>query len=96
MPSDYLLPGRYAPSDVDDQSRDQTLKIEASVESVGEGGQIVGGGFAIVQRLMGACQRNLQVAQHHGDPQELRQVAGLTVADDHGLVSPALKTIKSK
>ena len=89
MLPDRLLLGRRAPSDVDDQSRHQVVQIESSIEAVGEGGQVIGRVLAVLQRVVCASQRGLEVAQHSADPQELRQVSRLADADDHWLVGAA-------
>ena len=89
MLPDHLFFGRRAPSDVDDQSRHQAVQIESPVEAIGKGGQVVGGVLAVLQRVIGASQRGLEVAQHGIDPQELRQISGLAVTDHDRLVGAA-------
>lgn len=89
MLPDHLLPDGRAPSEVDDQPRHQVAQIEATVESVGESGQVVGGVLAVLKRVVSTGQRGLEVAQHGVDPQELRQISGLALTDDHRLVGAA-------
>lgn len=88
LPDHLLLDGR-TPSDVNDQARHQPAQIEAAIESVGEGGKVVGGVLAVLQRVVGPSQRRLEVAQHGVDPQELRQISRLAVTDHYGLVGAA-------
>ena len=58
-------------------SRDEAAQIEAPVEAIGEGGQVVFSVLAVVQRMEGPGQGRLQIAQHRVDPLELGQVARL-------------------
>jgi len=58
------------------------MQIEAAVEPVGEGGEVVGGVFAVIERVVGTCQRPLEIAQNGVDPSELGQLAWFAVTDD--------------
>lgn len=69
---DHQRFGQRTPSDVDDQSRHQAVQIESPIEVASEGGQIVDGVLAVLQRVVGSGQRGLEDAQHDVDPQELR------------------------
>ena len=89
MLPDHLFPDGRAASDVDDHARNQVAQIEAAIESVGEGGQVVGSVLAVLQRVVSAGQRGLEVAQHCVDPEELRHISRLAVTDDHRLVGAA-------
>ena len=89
MLPDHRFLERRAPSDVDDQPRDEVTQIKAPVEPVGEGGKVVCGVLAVLQRVIGPGQRGLQIAQDCVHPQELRQVARLAIADNHRLVFAA-------
>ena len=48
MLPDCLLLDGCAPSDVDDQARDQVAQIEATIESVSEASQVVGSLLAVL------------------------------------------------
>lgn len=89
MRPDRRLSVWHGPHHVDNEARHQAAQIEASVEAVGEGGEVVGGVLAVVQRVVRARQRGLEIAQHGVDPLELGQVAGREVAHDHGHVDAA-------
>lgn len=86
MLPDHPFLERHAPRDVDDQPGDGVAHIKASVASVGEGGEVVPSILAVLQRVVGAGQRGLQIAEYRVHPQELRQVARLALAVDNRLV----------
>lgn len=52
MRSDDRFLGRLAARDVDDEACDEAAQIEAAVEPVGEGGEVVRGVLAVLQRVV--------------------------------------------
>jgi hypothetical protein len=70
---------RYRPGSrhINDESGDQVAQVESMVEPVGKGCEVGLGVLAKLQRLVGAGQRGLEVAQHSVDPLELGQVTRL-------------------
>ena len=89
MLTDHLLPDGCAASGACDQARHQVAQVKAAIESVGESGKLVGGVLAVLERVVSAGQRGLEVAQHGVHPQELRQISRLALTDDHRLVGAA-------
>ncbi len=87
MLPDHPFRDRRAPSDVDDQARHQAAQVESAIESVGKGGEVVNGVLSVFERVVGASQRGLEVAQHGVHPKELRQISRLAVTDDDRLMS---------
>lgn len=73
---------RRCPRDVDDDSRHEPAQVEATVETVGESGQIALAVLAELQRVVSAGQHGLEVAEHRVDPLELGQVARLEATND--------------
>ena len=80
--SDDLLGARLAACNSDDEADDERVQVESAVEPVGEGSEVVGGGFAVVECVVGTCQRRLEIAQDGIDPGEFGQVAWLAITDD--------------
>jgi hypothetical protein len=74
---DLLFPDGRAPSDVDDQARHQVAQIEAPIEMVGQSGKVAGGVLALLQRVVGAGKRGLEVAKHGVHTQDVRQIPKL-------------------
>ena len=87
MFSDDLFLDRFRPHDIDDEPCDEAAQVEATIESVGEGSQVVLPVLAVPQRVERDGQRGLQIAQHGVDPLELRQLPELALADDFDAVS---------
>ena len=79
MSPDALLLVWFRPHDIDNESCDEAAKVEATIETVGEGGQVVLTVLAALQRVERAGQRGLQIAQYGVDPLELEQVARLEI-----------------
>ena len=78
-----------ASRDVDDRAGDESSQVEAAVESVGEGAEVVGAVFAEFERVEDSGKCGLQVAEHGVDPFDVREVARLAGADDAGHVQAA-------
>ena len=62
LPND-LLGARLAASNSDDEADDERVQVKSAVEPVGEGSEVVGGVFAVVEGVVGTCQRRLEIAQ---------------------------------
>ena len=75
-PDDRFL-GRRTTCHIDDEPCGETAQIEAPVEAISEGVEVVARVLAVLQRMECARQRRLQVAQHRVDPLELGQIARL-------------------
>ena len=67
----------------------QRSQVESAVEAVGESGEIATGILSEAERMLGARQAGLQVAQHGVDPLELGQVVGLSPRHDGGPIDTA-------
>ena len=67
MCPDHRFRDRPTPRDVDDQACNERAQVEASVEAVGEGGQVVFGVLAVLQRMECTGQGRLQVAEYRVD-----------------------------
>ena len=81
--------GWFASHHIDDEVSNQSAEVEAAIGAIGEGGQVALGILAVIQRVDRAGQGCLQIAQHHVDPIELRQVARLGCTHHNGLVHAA-------
>ena len=80
-PNDGFL-GRRASSDVDNETRYETPQMEALVEPVSEGCEVVVSVLPVLHRVERAGQRSLEISKHRIDPRELGQVAWLKAAHD--------------
>ena len=87
MRPDDLFRDRSATRDIDDETYDERVEIEAPIEPVGEGSHVVGGVLAVLQRMKRSGQSCLQVAKNRIDPLELGQITGLEVAHNDWHVS---------
>ncbi len=81
---DDLLGARFAARYSDDETDDERVQVESAVEPIGEGSEVVGGVFAVVDGVVGACQRRPEIAQEGVDSGEFEQVAWLSITDDGG------------
>ncbi len=68
---------RTGSSHINDDIGDQFAQLESMVEPVRKGCEVGLGVLAELQRLAGACQRGLDVAQQNVDPLELGKVTWL-------------------
>jgi hypothetical protein len=75
--SDPFFGYRPGSRHINDEGGDQVAQVESMVEPVGEGCEVGLGVFAEFQRLVGAGQHGLEVAQHRVDPLELGQITRL-------------------
>ena len=66
-----------------DELRDQLLQIEAPVEAVAEGAEVLAGVLAELEGLMRPVDHRFEVTEHRVDPLELRQLTRLAITDDH-------------
>ena len=89
MYSDDLFLDGLTPRVVDDEARDKSSQVEATIEAIAEGSEVVLGILAVLQGVEGAGQAGLEVAEHGVDPLELRQVTRLERADHHRHVHTA-------
>ena len=80
MSSALLFLDRLGAHYVHDEACNEAAQIEAPIESIGEGSQVVLAVRAVLERVECACQRRIQIAQHSVDPLEPRQGAQLEVA----------------
>ena len=74
----------------------QGAQIELAVESITERGQVSGSIFSEVECMVAAAQAGLEVAEQGVDPLELRQVLGLSPADDGRLMHAACRAQRSE
>lgn len=89
MRPDALFLDRFRPYDIDDEPCDAAAQVEATIEPVSDGGQVVLAVLAVPQRVERAGQRGLQIAQHGFDPIELGQVARLEITHHCGQMDAA-------
>jgi hypothetical protein len=85
--SDINFRARLRPGNVNNEAGDEPAQVEATVEAVGECGELVIGVLAIAQGVMRAGQGGHKVAEHRVDPGELGQVTWLAIAN-HGVSAP--------
>ena len=76
-----------APADIHDETQDQVGQVEATVEPVGERGEVAVGLVGISKGLVGAREHGLDISQDRIDPLELRQITRLALAHDFDPVS---------
>ena len=67
----------------------QGAEVEASVESIREGGEISGRIFSEGKRAVAACKACFEIAQDRVDPLELGHVLGFASGHDGGFVRAA-------
>jgi hypothetical protein len=79
----HLFPAGRAPRNVADHARQQITRIEAPVESVCEGAQVVGSELPVLERAISAGKCGLEVARYGVEPLELRQISRLAGTNDH-------------
>ena len=60
---DDLLGARLAARSSDDEADDERVQVESAVEPVGEGSEVLGSVFAVVECVVGTCQRRLEITQ---------------------------------
>ena len=65
------------------------MQVKASVEAIGESGEVACGVLRVSESVVSADQGGFEVAQDGVDPFELGHVARLAIADDDGLVCAA-------
>lgn len=65
-----------------DQVGDHLAQVEAAIESVAEGAEVVAGVFGELEGLVGPADHGLEVAQNGVDPGEQRQVTRLAIGHD--------------
>ena len=82
IPSDLSFFGERAGRGVADQALHERLQINAVIEAVGGGAEVVVGVLAELERLLAPANHGLEVAQDGVDPGELRRVARLALAND--------------
>jgi hypothetical protein len=63
--------------DLREQSPEHGPEVEAGVEAIGEGAEVLASVLAEAKRLVAAADHRLDVAQRRVDPGELRQLAPL-------------------
>ncbi len=64
-----------------DQTYMQCAEMESAVESIGEGGEVVGRAFSESECMVTPAQAGLEVAQYGVGPLERGQILGLSCAD---------------
>lgn len=67
MSRDATFSDRPGAHHINDEARHEATKIEAPIESVSEGSQVVFAVFAVLQRVERAGQRGIQITQHGVD-----------------------------
>ena len=87
--SNYAPRRGLASADIHYEAHNQIGEIESSVESVGKRAQVVIRVLGVFEGLVGAGQHGLEVAKNGVDPLELRQVAGLALAHNFGVMRTA-------
>jgi hypothetical protein len=79
---DLLLPRRRGGRRVAEQPMQQRRQVEAAVNPIGKGAEVVAGVLAEIERLVRAIDHRLKVAQDRVDPLQLRQLERLALANN--------------
>src|ERR1700759_2323920 len=85
-PPNSPLGERQASRDRDDEAGHEAAQVEPPIEAVDEGAQIVRRVLAVLEGMMRARQRRLEIAEDGVDPLELGRLTRLAAAHDDGQV----------